>query len=141
MDFGGPEQELRYKHYIISLLVRQASVDGRMAQEEVHFILHVAKKLDLPLEAIEPILKKPLRFHMEPPADEHLRMQALYYLLFMMRADGDISPEEEMMCYKVGFQLGFRMEMIHNLVSLMRQFLRQKLPPDAMLQAIKPYLN
>lgn len=141
MDFGGPQQEQQYKQFIIALLGRQANVDGNIAKNELAFILGVAESMGLTYEDIEPILQNPQAYEMDPPAEERLRMQVLYYLLFMMRADGDISAKEEEMCYEVGFKLGFRMEMVQNLIGLMRQFLRRKLPPDAMLEEIKPFLN
>ncbi|MAT54698.1 MAG: hypothetical protein CMN32_09470 [Saprospirales bacterium] len=141
MNFGNADENKSWKQYIISLLVKQAVAEGRISAVEEQFLQHAAKSLNIGPEELQAIKSNPQAFEIAPPPDERTRMTILYYLLFMMRADGEIRPEEEKLCYEVGFRLGFRMEMVTNLIALMRQYLRQQLPPDAMLERIKPYLS
>ncbi len=141
MIFDHPEENIRLKKYIIALLVIQAEAEGNISTVEEKFLEEAARSLALSQEEVQAIKSNPGAYEIAPPPDEKTRMTILYYLLFMMRADGKISPQEEKLCYEVGFRLGFRMEMVSNLISVMRQYLRQQLPPDAMLERIKPYLS
>ncbi len=141
MNFGSAEENKNWKRYIISLLVKQAGAEGSISAVEEQFLNDAAKSLGLGPDEIQAIKADPGAFEIAPPPDERTRMTILYYLLFMMRADGEIKPEEEKLCFEVGFRLGFRMEMVTNLIGVMRQYLREQLPPDAMLERIKPYLS
>lgn len=141
MNFGSTDENNRWKNYIIALLVKQADAEGNITPAEEAFLDHAAKSLGLSEEEVRHIKANPDAYKVAPPPNERTRMTILYYLLFMMRADGEIRPEEEKLCYEIGFRLGFRMEMISNLIGVMRQYLRQQLPPDAMLEKIKPYLS
>jgi len=51
------------------------------------------------------------------------------------------NAQEEDMCYRLGLRLGFRAEMVKNLIGVMKTYLKSNLPPDSMLNEIKPYLN
>lgn len=141
MNFGNADENNSWKQFIFSLLVKQAAAEGNTSEAEENFLRETAKSLGLDNNMVHSIKNDPDAFRIAPPPDERTRMTILYYLLFMMRADGEIRPEEEKLCYEVGFRLGFRMEMINNLIGVMRQYLRQQLPPDAMLERIKPYLS
>lgn len=59
----------------------------------------------------------------------------------MMRADGTVDSKEEELCYKVGFQMGFRQDMIGDLIGVMKKYLIEKMPALAMLDKVKPFLN
>ena len=92
-------------------------------------------------QEIEQIRQQPGDFDIPPPASEQNRMTILYYLLFMMRADGVVMKEEEEFCHHIGFRLGIRRDLISDMINLMKECLRQEIPPNAMLERIKPYLN
>ena len=141
MDFGTFEEELAMKSYIVSLLVKQATADGDIAPEETSYLLYASNKLGLEKSEIKEIVKTPDSFNISPPPDEDKRLTILYYLLFMMRADKTVDPEEEKLCYHIGFQIGFRQDMIDDLIGVMKQYLEENIPPLAMLDKIKPYLN
>lgn len=141
MDFGTFEEELAMKSYIVSLLVKQASADGDIAPEETSYLVFASEALGLEKTDIKPIIKTPESYSISPPPDEDKRLTILYYLLFMMRADHTVDSKEEELCYKVGFQMGFRQDMIGDLIGVMKQYLIEKMPPLAMLDKIKPFLN
>ena len=141
MDFGSQEEELAMKRYIISLLVKQAQSDGEFSNIEKKYLVYAARSLRLSDAEVAAIRHTPDDYGIAPPPDEGKRMTILYYLLFMMRADQKVNPEEEVLCYQVGFQMGFRQEMISDLIHMMKQYLMEDIPPDGMLEKIKPYLN
>lgn len=129
------------KRYIISLIIKQALSDNEFSIIEKKYLAHAASSLHLSNAEVAAIRKNPDAFTISPPPDESKRMTILYFLLFMMRADGAVKAEEEKLCYQIGFQLGFRQQMIASLISLMRECLDKDVPPDGMLERIKPYLN
>jgi len=141
MDFGTFEEELAMRSYIVALLAKQASADGDIANAETSYLLYASKTLGLDKAEIRPIIENPNNFNISPPPDEDKRLTILYYLLFMMRADKFIDTKEEELCYKVGFQMGFRQDMITELIGVMKKYLIDEIPPNAMLDKIKPFLN
>jgi len=141
MNFGTFEEELAMKSYIVSMLVKQASSDGDIADAETSYLLFAASALGLDKMDIKPIIQTPESYSISPPPDEDKRLTILYYMLFMMRADKIIDAKEEKLCYKIGFQMGFRQDMITQLIDVMKEYLDANIPPTAMLDKIKPYLN
>ena len=141
MDFGSNEEKMAMKQYIVSLLIKQAIADNDFSNIEKKYLAYASRKLGLDNTQIAAIRQDPDAFTIAPPPDESMRMTIMYYLLFMMRADGQVEQEEEVLCHKVGFQLGFRQEMVTNLIGLMKEYLRDDIPPNGMLEKIKPYLN
>ncbi len=141
MEFGAPEHELQLKQYIISLLVLQAQSDKDFSVVEKKYLAHVSKNFGLSDAEVAAIRLNPEAYETKPPANEQERMNVLYYLLFMMRADKTIHTEEEAICYHVGFKLGFRPELVSDLVNVMRDCLDREIPPDAMVDRVKTYLN
>lgn len=141
MNFGSAKEELAMKQYIVSLLVRQAQTDKQFTTLEKKYLAYASHALGFSDAEVAAIRLCPERYDMAPPPDEDKRMTILYYLLFMAQADGTIAEAEEQFCYHIGFHLGFREEMIKNLIGLMKQSLNEKLAPEAMLERIKPFLN
>ena len=141
MDFGSDENVMAYKKYIISLLVKQANSDEHFSVIEKKYLKYAGEQMGMSDREIAKIRLNPDAFEIAPPPDESQRVTILYYTLFMMRADQKISKAEEELCYGVGLRLGFRHEMVSNLIDVMKQYLDQQLPPDAMLNKIKPFLN
>ena len=141
MEFGSQEDELALKHYIVSLLVKQAQSDGDFSNFEKKYLVYAARSLRLSDKEVAAIRHAPENYTIAPPPDESMRMTILYYLLFMMKADQKVDVKEEVLCYQIGFQMGFRKEMVSDLIQLMKQYLREDLPPNGMLEKIRPYLN
>ena len=141
MNFGDENDLLAYRKYIISLLVIQAKIDNEFSIIEKKYLKYAGGQMKLNDEEIAGIRLNPSQFIIAPPPGESQRITILYYLLFMMRADQKVTIEEEELCYKVGLHLGFREEMVRNLIGVMKEYLHKQLPPYAMLNEIKPYLN
>ena len=141
MQFGSYEEEMAMKRFIISLLVKQGEADGAFTNIEKRYLAYAAQSLKMSDAEVAAIRLSPDEYTIAPPPDEDKRMTILYYLLFMMRVDQKINLEEEVLCYRVGFQMGFREEMVKNLIQLMKQYILEDIPPDGMLERIKPFLN
>jgi hypothetical protein len=141
MEFGSPEQLLRLKKYIISLIVQEAQADQDFSIIEKKYLAYVGRTLELSDADVAAIRLNPQGFEISPPPGEQERMNVLYYLLFMMRADKTIKKEEEELCHHLGFRLGFRREMITDMIEVMRDCLEKEIPPAALMERVKAYLN
>ncbi len=131
----------KQKRSIIALLAQMADADNKIAGLESKYIQEVAARMDLSEEDILEALQDAAAHQLEPPVEERDRMSILYYLLFMMRADGSITDKEEEFCYKVGLNLGIQPALTRDLIGVMKTYLNEDVPPEAMLEQIKKYLN
>jgi len=141
MDFGTPDHELALKKYIISMIVQEAQADHHFSTLEKRYLSFVASNLGVSEAEVAAIRLNPGIYEIPPPQNEQERMNVLYFLLFMLRSDKEITKEEEALCHHIGFRLGFRRELISDLINLMRDCLDKEIPPHAMVDRIKTYLN
>ena len=121
---------------IIKLLMELAKADGVIQNQEKEFILDACNNLGIDINEIKENDKE-IKF----PKTEQERMTVLYYLLFMMNSDGKITNEEEIFIKKIGFKLGFRARLIEDMLDTIAQYPDKSIPPNALVENIKKYLN
>ena len=126
---------------IIGLMIKMAKVDHNIDPIEKKFIYDIAARLHLTPEDLIDVIKHPEENQLDPPADEGERMKVLYYMLFTMRIDGKVHPEEEQLCYTASLRLGFNEKMAAEMIALMKKYLNEDLPPEAMVKVVKKYMN
>ncbi len=129
------------KRAIIALLIKLSAIDGKNDLKEVTYTIQVANLIGLSAEDVRDIAMDPDQYELEPPTDEPSRMTILYYLLFLMDADGEVSIEEEQLVQEFGFRLGVRTELTRQLIAVIKQYSNSRVPPSQMLEKIKIYLN
>lgn len=134
-------EDLERKKGIIAMLIKLANVDDQAVAIERRFIMDVAEQIGLSKMDLAAVAKNPDDFELQPPEGEQERMNILYYLLFTMRVDGVIKEEEERLCYKAGLRLGFNEQLTADLIRVMKKYLNKDIPPEAMLDTIRKYLN
>ena len=138
LDPNTPEHS---KKAIIALLLKLREADNSEASSELGYIFHVASQLGLSEQDVYEIDDHKQDYLLKPPAEEKERITILYYFLFFMKADGKIDKAEEMMIKDFGFRLGFRPALTDDLVSVLKHYLNEAVPPDKLLDKIKAYLN
>ena len=136
---SGSREEL--KKTVIAMLLMLQSSDNTTDLREFAYIHKVAVHLGMSAGEVQEIEKQLDKFPLKPPADEKERMTILYYLLFLMEVDGDISPEEVHLVKEFGLRLGFRIELLDELIEIVKQHSYRSLPTNALLNPIKKYLN
>jgi len=129
------------KRAIVALLFRLMGSDKEENLKELGYIMHVGDQLGLNDEDLQEIKINKDQYHLKPPIEEKDRVVILYYLLFFMKADGEIKSEEEEMVLHFGMKLGFRPDMIKDLISVLKNHVDKAVPPDELLGKIKAYLN
>jgi len=141
MDLRIFEEEMALKGYIVAVLVRQAMDEGKIGVAEKSYLSYALKTLQLEQKDIKSIIESPKDYSIHPPLEEDKRMIILYHLLFMLKTNKTIDFRKEELCYNIGFELGFRHEMIRDLISVIKEYKANDMPPMALLDKIKPYLN
>jgi len=139
--FGDLNNDVEKNRSIMALLIEMARADNTLNLAEGHYITMVSQQLGIGPEELALIQNKPEQFPFVIPESEQERMTILYYVLFTMRSDGEIKKEEESICHKVGLKLGFNPALTQDLIRVMKTYAKQEIPPDAMIDQIKKYLN
>jgi len=101
----------------------------------------LARILNVPISETDDILANPDNYKLIPPPPEEERMQILYYMLFGMKTDGIIHPNEENIVYDAGINLGFNEMMLRDMISVLKKHLYKKMPAHKLIEIIKKYMN
>ena len=130
-----------YRSAVIYMLMKLMAADGHRDRAEYIYILKVAHEMGMTHEDIVSLSADNLIGHNELPESERERMIILYYLLFMMKTDGTVTPEEEIMVKELGLILGFRIEMVSNLIQVIKSYDQTASPAEELIDKIRPFLN
>ena len=130
-----------YRLAVLYMLMRLMAADGYHDRREYLFILKIAREMGMAPEDILTLTPEDLLREEKLPVDEQERMIILYYLLFMMVADGIVSNEEEKLVRELGYQLGFRIELVADLIDVIKSYDHIHTPSAALLDKIRTYLN
>ena len=134
-------ENLDQKQTHILTLLMMAEADNKDHENEVRFINNVAGRIGLSALDVVEIDKHPERLTFSLPETEKDRMTVLYDLLFLMKIDGDVAEEEKELVRELGVRLGFRINMIEEFVQTMAKYVNQQVPPNALLDIIRKYMN
>ena len=129
------------KRAILALLIQLSKVDGKADLKEYTYIINIARQMGLNDEDVREIAQSNTEYKLKPPADEQSRMTILYYLLFLMDIDGEVTDKEEQLVQEFGFRLGFRTTLTRDLIGLIKKYSYTGVPPHKMLEKIKSYMN
>lgn len=135
------ESDFELSKNLVALLFKLSKEDQGTGVIERNYILYVAGELGIELHQVEEIEKDIESFGMEIPENEMQRMTILYYLLFLIKVDSEVSEKEIKMVKEFGFKLGFRSRLVDELTGLMKEYEGQKVPQEAMLEKIRKYHN
>jgi len=130
-----------YRAAVIYMLLKLMAADGHRDKTEYIYILKVAFEMGMTPDEIASLSAEDLISQARFPDNERDRMIILYYLLFMMKTDGAVSPEEEVIVKELGYHLGFRIEMVSDLIRIIKSYEQSTSPSDDLIDTIRTYLN
>ncbi len=130
-----------YRAAVISMLLRMMDADGHTDRMEYLYILKVAYEMGMTPEDIALLTPEDLNRKGKLPESERDRMTILYYLLFMMDMNGVITPEEETLIREFGHLLGFRIDLVADLIHVIKNHPAGGSPTDEFMDTIRTYLN
>lgn len=126
---------------LISILIHLSRVDNKFDEFEFSYILNVGRYVGLADPIVESLIKDPELTDLTIPSSEEDRMTILYYLLFLMKIDQNISKEEKDLIQHYGFKLGFSKIMVDDFIDLMETYKESQVPTSKMIEIIKKYQN
>lgn len=126
---------------LISLLVHISKSDNNFDDFELSYILQVGQAVGLESYKVEETIRSGKVIDPTFPKTEHERMSILYYMLFLMKIDKNVSDKEKELIYHYGFKLGFPKNMLDEFIVLISQHQDSKVPTDQMLNIIRKYQN
>lgn len=118
-----------------------AEADDNEHPNEVSFINNVAGRLGLKLSDVKEIENNPTELTFQMPKTPQNRMTLMYDMLWLMKIDGSVVAEEKDLVLEIGLRLGFRVEMIEELISIISRYVGQPVPENALLNVIRRYSN
>lgn len=124
---------------IVTLLYQTLQVDGSISSQEIKFLEYVAHQIGITVEDLNRIVQSDVQISF--PSMEQERIQILYYLLFAISSDREITDEEKVYVKKLSLRMGFRPSMVGNMIEVMEKYNGKRIPDDALVNEIKPYLN
>lgn len=139
--FRNFDSDTERKRSVLALLLEMANADKEMEPIELDYIRSLAGNMGMTQMDIQEAMDHPDDYKFKSPADEHSRMTIMYYLLFLMRSNGIINLKEEAVAFKAALKLGFSQSLTQDLINVVKTYLVDDIPPDAMLKNIKKYLN
>ncbi|MEO5905513.1 MAG: hypothetical protein ABIQ11_02220, partial [Saprospiraceae bacterium] len=108
---------------------------------EYLYFIKVMHEMGMSMEDLAAMTTAPLPTEEKFPSDERERMIILYFLLFMMESDGVVADEEVRLVKDLGYQLGFRIDLVSDLIQVIRTYDHINTPSEALLDKIRTYLN
>ena len=105
-DLFDSEFKTRNKGHF-SAIVRVATSDGDLSQEERIFLDKLAVRLEISKEEYEEILENPLKYPINPPYSYAHRLERLYDLSRMVYVDHVLGPKQKDVLTKFALALGF----------------------------------
>jgi len=105
-DLFDSEFKTRNKGHF-SAIVRVATSDGELSQEERTFLDKLAVRLEISKEEYEEILENPLKYPINPPYSYAHRLERLYDLSRMVYVDHVLGPKQKDVLTKFALALGF----------------------------------
>lgn len=128
------------KENILSIMITMSKVDGELHDNEMLYILQLGFSMGLSEERIREVSKN-VQPNLFIPSLEEDRMSIFYYMVFLIKVDGKVTEEEKDLMYHFGLKLGFNHLMVSNIILVVQANLGKKLPPDAIINEVKKYLN
>ncbi len=125
---------------LIRALKSLSQSDGSVSDEELQYIRRVGQQQRLMLSEIDEELASD-NSDIKYPKSERDRMEVLYHLVFLMKSDTTIEPEEEVSIKHFGLKLGFREELITDFIKLANKFKNSNMPSEFMIDKIKKFMN
>ena len=104
---------------LIRTLLHLAQVDGNVSGSELALVYKIAIEKNLPMFEVEQLIRNP------PQQQEELdqlskdeRFEYIYTIILMMKMDAKLDPREEALCTSYAQSLGYKQEVITELLGL-----------------------
>jgi uncharacterized tellurite resistance protein B-like protein len=101
----------------LNILINLAASDNNVAEKESKAIRTIAKANSIPMEEVDQMLKNPKPIGDLSSFTEDQKFEALYYLIQLMKSDGQVFKSEISFCEAIAEKLGYKKGVVAELSS------------------------
>jgi uncharacterized membrane protein YebE (DUF533 family) len=101
----------------LNILINLAASDNNVADKEAKVIRTIAKANNIPTEEVDQMLKSPKPIGSLNTFTEDQKFEALYYLIQLMKSDGQVFKSEISFCESIADKLGYKKGVVAELSS------------------------
>lgn len=132
-------KSLEEKLGLLKQLILVANADGKIKEAEYQLLLGLAANLGISKDEFELVFQPGVQAEM--PKELGDRILQFHRMILLMNVDMDASPAEIDMIRKMGIMLGLNHQAIELVLSEMRTYPNNLIPPDRMVEIFTKYLN
>jgi uncharacterized tellurite resistance protein B-like protein len=99
----------------LNILINLAASDNNVAEKEAKAIRTIAKANSIPMEEVDQMLKSPQPIGDLSSFTEDQKFEALYYLIQLMKSDGQVFKSEISFCESIADKLGYKKAVVAEL--------------------------
>ncbi|WP_142783293.1 TerB family tellurite resistance protein [Changchengzhania lutea] len=126
---------------LLSEMIAFAKYDKDIKNIEYHFLLGVAKQLDIAREDFDYLIEHPVTYtHLKSHSERIVQFHRLV-LLMNIDSDSDNSSSGAIKLYNFGLRMGLSHESITKVLYLMESFPNKIVPPDVLIDIFKTQYN
>jgi len=101
----------------LNILINLAASDNSVAEKEAKTIRVIGKANGIPAEEIDQMLKSPKPIGNLSTYTEDQKFEVLYYLIQLMKSDGQVFKSEINFCEAIAVKLGYKKGVVGDLSS------------------------
>lgn len=133
------DKSLEEKLGLLKQLILIANADGKIKEIEYQLLLGLAANLGVSKEDFEKVFQPGVEVEMPKQLGD--RILQFHRMILLMNVDMDASTAEMDMIRKMGIMLGLNAQAIEIVLSEMKEYPNNLIPPDRMVQIFTKYLN
>lgn len=117
-------------------LIEMASADGSLGNEEQRLLEFAAMRNNISAAQLKEIQENISKVRFEIPGNEQDKFTQLYDLVHMMSVDKNIHAEELRLCEIFAIKLGYRKEIVREMIELIHQNIENWVGPKETMQTV-----
>lgn len=123
----------------LSILAQIITADDHIKDEELHFFVRVAKKLNVSEEDYTKVMQGKHAF--KPPKQEYKRVVLFHNILLLVYIDKVIDEREIQFCHDLGLKLGLNAAAVENILKKLEEQPQVGIDPFRVDRVFKRYYN
>lgn len=122
-------------------LIEIAAADGHLGNEEQRLLEYAAQRNHISASQLKAIQQNTTAVKFDVPRNKEERFTQLYDLVHMMSVDKNIHAEELRLCEIFAVRLGYRKEIVREMIEMIRQNIEKWIGPNETMKTISQRLN
>jgi hypothetical protein len=130
---------MKEKLSLLTELIKLARCDHKVREQEYHFLLTLAQKLDVSKENLDSLFDQYIEF--TPPESEFERILQFHRLVLLMNIDDETSDSELGFLKDIGIRIGLNPMATNRVLTEMNLYPNKIIPPEKLIAIFKEQYN